>query len=60
MADDLSISLLDVGPEEYGDALFVAGAGLTIAIDGAHPTDIEQQGDHPSIPAQLAELRGAA
>jgi Metallo-beta-lactamase superfamily len=59
MADDLRISLLDVGPEEYGDALFAAGSGLTIAIDGGHPADIDQQGDHPAIPAQLGELRAA-
>ena len=52
-----AVHLLDVGPEEYGDAVLCQFGETTILIDGAHPGDdgIKLTG-HPAIPDQLGQL----
>jgi beta-lactamase superfamily II metal-dependent hydrolase len=54
----LRVHLLDVGHEEYGDALLLEVAGKTVLVDGAHPGDDVGDDRHPSIPLQLADLLG--
>ena len=49
--------LLDVGPEEYGDAVLCEFGETTVLIDGAHPGNWKDKGDdHPSIQRQIAEI----
>lgn len=50
------INLLDVGPEEYGDALLCEFGNVTVLIDGAHPGNHRASGDHRSIPDQIGRL----
>jgi beta-lactamase superfamily II metal-dependent hydrolase len=52
------VTLLDVGPDEYGDAVLCQFGKKTILIDGAHPGDQNGKDGHPSIPAQLGQLLG--
>ncbi|MBL8685335.1 MAG: MBL fold metallo-hydrolase [Myxococcales bacterium] len=52
------IHLLDVGSEEYGDAVLAIIGGKSILIDGAHPANMRGDERHPSIPDQLAEVLG--
>ena len=54
------VHLLDVGPQEYADALLCEFGGRTILIDGAHPADHRGREGHPSIPEQLADILGPA
>ena len=52
-----AVHLLDVGPEEYGDAVLCQFGDTTVLIDGAHPGDDgTKQTGHPSIPDQLGHL----
>jgi len=50
------VHLLDVGPEEYGDAVLCQFGTTSVLIDGAHPADRDGQGAHPSIPDQIGHL----
>ena len=54
--ETFKVWLLDVGPDEYGDAVLCKFGNKTILIDGAHPADAEGKGGHPSIPDQLGKL----
>ncbi len=56
MADSFKVHLLDVGPEEYGDAVLLEFGDTIVLIDGAHPADHAGREGHPSIPDQLDEL----
>jgi beta-lactamase superfamily II metal-dependent hydrolase len=60
MAASFKVHLLDVGPEEYGDAVLLELGNVTILIDGAHPADHTGREGHPSIPDQLDDLLGGA
>jgi len=60
MTDELRVHLLDVGPEEYGDAILCVGAERWIQVDGGHPGDVKTQGVFPSIPGQIAKIKGVA
>ena len=54
-----AVHLLDVGPEEYGDAVLCQFGRTTVLIDGAHPGNWRDKGDdHPSIPTQIGQLLG--
>ena len=59
MPASFKVHLLDVGPEEYGDAVLLEFGDVTVLIDGAHPADHTAREGHPSIPDQLDELLGA-
>ena len=60
MPDSFKVHLLDVGPEEYGDAVLLEfGDDVTVLIDGAHPADHTAREGHPSIPDQLDEILGS-
>jgi len=54
----LTIHLLDVGTEKYGDCIVCELGDRKILIDGAHAGDYKDRGDRPSIPSQLEELFG--
>lgn len=54
------IHLLDVGVEEYGDAILCQFGSRTVLIDGAHPGNDKASPGHLSIPEQLSKLLGAA
>jgi len=51
-----TVYLLDVGPQEYGDALLCVFKNRTVLIDGAHPGNWKASPGHPSIPQQLASI----
>jgi Predicted hydrolase (metallo-beta-lactamase superfamily) len=51
-----AIHLLDVGLEEYGDALLCQFGDVTVLIDGAHTGDQKGKAGHKSIPDQIGEL----
>ncbi len=51
--------LLDVGPDEYGDAVLCKFGNKTVLIDGAHPADAVGKGGHPSIPDQIGDALNA-
>jgi len=54
-----AVHLLDVGQQEYGDAVLCRFGPVSVLIDGAHPGDELDRGDgHPPIPRQLEELLG--
>lgn len=55
----LSIHLLDVGKQKYGDAILCQFGKTSVLIDGAHPPNWKREGKHPSIPEQLDKLLGA-
>ena len=55
-SQSFKVWLLDVGPEEYGDAVLCQFGNKTVLIDGAHPGDAEGRGGHPSIPDQIGDL----
>ncbi|MGI8917167.1 MAG: MBL fold metallo-hydrolase [Pyrinomonadaceae bacterium] len=55
-SQSFKVWLLDVGPEEYGDAVLCQFGNKTVLIDGAHPGDSEGRGGHPSIPDQIGDL----
>jgi glyoxylase-like metal-dependent hydrolase (beta-lactamase superfamily II) len=54
----LRVHLLDVGPQEYSDALICEFGDQIVMIDGAHPGNHEGQEGHPSIPDQLDVILG--
>src|SRR5688572_30289430 len=58
MPEPFKVHLLDVGPEEYGDAILLQLGATTVLIDAAHPGDHRSREGHPSIPDQLDELLG--
>lgn len=51
-----AVHLLDVGLEEYGDALLCQFGDVTVLIDGAHTGDQVGKGGHKSIPDQIGKL----
>lgn len=53
---DVFVHLLDVGREEYGDAVLCDFGGTTVLIDGAHTGDQDGSEGHDGIVAQLAAL----
>ncbi|MFZ0064250.1 MAG: MBL fold metallo-hydrolase [Pyrinomonadaceae bacterium] len=55
-SQSFKVWLLDVGPDEYGDAVLCQFGNKTVLIDGAHPGDDEGKGGHPSIPDQIGKL----
>jgi len=59
-AQKTQVHLLDVGPEEYADAVICQFGGKTVLIDGAHPGDHKSREGHPSIPQQLSSILGTA
>lgn len=50
------VHFLDVGAQEYGDAVLCEFGARRILIDGAHPGDHVSSSGHPSIPDQLRSL----
>ena len=58
-AQPIRVHFLDVGPEEYGDAVLCELKGTTVLIDGAHPGNKGPEQGHRSIPDQLRSLLGA-
>jgi beta-lactamase superfamily II metal-dependent hydrolase len=57
--DIFAVHLLDVGPEEYGDAVLCQFGETTVLIDGAHSGNWRDKGEgHPSIQRQIGELLG--
>ncbi|MBK9156429.1 MAG: MBL fold metallo-hydrolase [Chloracidobacterium sp.] len=52
------IHLLDVGRNEYGDALVCEFGNKVVMIDGGHPGDELGTPGHPSIPEQLSQILG--
>lgn len=50
------VHFLDVGQQEYGDAVLCEFGETTVLIDGAHPGDHAGSSGHPSIPQQLRAL----
>jgi beta-lactamase superfamily II metal-dependent hydrolase len=56
VSERFAVHLLDVGPEEFGDAVFCQFGDKTVLIDGAHQSDARSQEGHPSIPQQLQNL----
>jgi beta-lactamase superfamily II metal-dependent hydrolase len=50
------IHLLDVGKDEYGDAVLCRFGSRTVMIDGAHPGDHDGTPGHLSIPQQIETL----
>jgi beta-lactamase superfamily II metal-dependent hydrolase len=55
--DGLTIHLLDMGKEKYGDCLVCQSGDRTILIDGGHPADYRGR-TCKSIPDQLREIFG--
>ena len=54
------IHLLDVGVEEYGDAILCEFGNRTVLIDGAHRGNDKATGGHVSIPEQIGKLLGSS
>jgi beta-lactamase superfamily II metal-dependent hydrolase len=52
------VHFLDVGADEYGDAVLCEVGGKRVLIDGAHPGDQRGKKGHRSIPDQLTKLLG--
>lgn len=55
-ADSLTLWLLDMGTEQYGDCIVCRRGDRTILIDGGHPGDFEDRNGFKSIPHQLAGI----
>jgi beta-lactamase superfamily II metal-dependent hydrolase len=55
-ADSLTLWLLDMGTEQYGDCIVCRRGDRTILIDGGHPGDFEDRNGFTSIPHQLAGI----
>jgi beta-lactamase superfamily II metal-dependent hydrolase len=55
-AAGLTIHLLDMGGEKFGDSIFCRRAGRTILIDGGHQGDWKGRNGFASIPDQLAAI----
>jgi beta-lactamase superfamily II metal-dependent hydrolase len=56
VASVATVHLLDVGPQQYGDALLCLFKNETILIDGAHPGNYKALEGHPPIQEQLGEI----
>jgi beta-lactamase superfamily II metal-dependent hydrolase len=55
-----AVHLLDVGTEQYGDAILCQFGEVTVLIDGAHAGNSKDEGpDHPSIQKQVGTVLGA-
>jgi len=55
--DVVKIHLLDVGPEEYGDAVLLQLGTKSVLIDGAHAGNWQDKGvKHPAIQKQVGSL----
>lgn len=50
------VSLLDVGRQQYGDAVLCRFGNVSVFVDGAHRGNINDDGSHRSIPRQLGYL----
>lgn len=50
------VSLLDVGRQQYGDAVLCRFGSVSVFVDGAHRGNINDDGSHFSIPRQLGFL----
>lgn len=50
------VSLLDVGRQQYGDAVLCRFGSVSVFVDGAHRGNINDEGSHFSIPRQLGYL----
>src|SRR5262245_35256302 len=57
---DIKVHFLDVGPQQYGDALLCVFNGRTVLIDGAHSGNDREQEGHPSVPDQIGQLLRSA
>lgn len=57
-ANICQIHLLDVGRDEYGDAVLCQFGNRNVLIDGAHPGDHDGTPGHPSIPDQIGKILG--
>lgn len=53
------ISLLDVGTEQYGDALLCEVGGRVILIDAGHPGDVQARDGYVPLQQQIAETLDA-
>ena len=51
-----TITLLDVGVEQYGDAILCRFGPVSVLIDGAHPGNHRPTDGHPAIQDQLRPL----
>lgn len=51
-----AVHLLDVGLEEYGDAILCQFGDTSVLIDGAHTGDQTGKEGHKSIPDQIGQL----
>lgn len=58
MAGESAVHLLDVGTQEYGDALVCRVGGRTIMIDGAHPGDERSGHGRAGLTDQLRAIFG--
>lgn len=56
----VAVHLLDVGPEEYGDAVLCQLGRLSALIDGAHGGNWKAEGGHPAVQDQVVKLLGQA
>lgn len=57
-ADVATVHLLDVGPQQYGDALLCVFKNETVLIDGAHPGNYKEVDGHPAIQDQVGAILG--
>ncbi|MBV9359684.1 MAG: MBL fold metallo-hydrolase [Chloroflexi bacterium] len=55
-AGAVAVHLLDVGVEEYGDALLLRFDDHAVLVDGGHASARAANGGHTSIPDQLGQL----
>src|SRR4051812_16255506 len=51
-----TVFLLDVGPQQYGDALLCLFKNETVLIDGAHPGNFVELEGHPAIQNQIGQI----
>lgn len=52
----ITINLIDVGPQAYGDCILCQFGDINVLIDGAHSANAETSLGHRSVPDQLAGL----
>jgi beta-lactamase superfamily II metal-dependent hydrolase len=55
-AGRVTVHLLDVGVEEYGDALLLQFDDRAVLVDGGHASARAANGGHTSVPDQLGQL----
>lgn len=57
--ETFAVHLLDVGTEQYGDAIVCQFGNISVLIDGAHAGNNKDEGTgHPSIQEQVGEVLG--